>query len=110
MTADDLARHKALGVAPLSIDVAGHRVFNMPPPTQGLASLIILGLYNRLGAPEAETAEYVHAIVEATKQAFRVRDNKITDPAYMAADPEEFLANSALDAMAEAIDMTAASP
>jgi len=40
----DLERHQATLVTPLSLDVAGHKVFNMPPPTQGLASLLILGL------------------------------------------------------------------
>ena len=36
----DLERHQASLVTPLSVDVAGHKVFNMPPPTQGLASLL----------------------------------------------------------------------
>ena len=44
---NDLARHQALDVTPLSLDVAGHEVFNMPPPTQGLAALILLRIVKR---------------------------------------------------------------
>jgi gamma-glutamyltranspeptidase/glutathione hydrolase len=101
---EDLQRHRARIVAPLSLKVAGHEVFNMPPPTQGLASLLLLGIYERLHVSEAETFEYVHSIVEATKQAFLVRDRYITDPDYMDVDPASFLAASALDEMAAGID------
>lgn len=31
----DLERHQVSLVTPLSLDVARHKVFNMPPPTQG---------------------------------------------------------------------------
>ena len=48
----DLQQHQASLVTPLSVDVAGHKVFNMPPPTQGLASLLILALYARSMANE----------------------------------------------------------
>ena len=101
---EDLQRHRARIVAPLSLKVAGHEIFNMPPPTQGLASLLLLGIYERLHVSEAETFEYVHALVEATKQAFLVRDRYITDPDYMDADPADFMAAPALDEMAADID------
>ena len=86
----DLERHQALELKPLEVEVDGHRIFNMPPPTQGLASLIILGLYARLRSATPEGFDYVHKIVEATKQAFRVRDTHVTDPAYMTVDPASF--------------------
>lgn len=110
ISADDLARHHALDVTPLSLDVAGHRVFNMPPPTQGLASLILLGIYERLGIGAADTAEYVHGLIEATKQAFRIRDTYVTDPASMSVEPEAFLSPNALADMAADIDRTRAAP
>ena len=100
----DLERHRALRVTPLSAAVAGHRLYNMPPPTQGLASLILLAVYARLGVADAEGFDFVHGLVEATKRAFRVRDRHVTDPAYMDADPAAFLEDAALDAMAADID------
>jgi len=106
----DLERHHALHVAPLSVQVAGHRVYNMPPPTQGLASLILLGVYQRLGVDAAEGFDFVHGLVEATKRAFRVRDRYVTDPAYMTVDPASFLVPDVLDAMAADIDPARALP
>lgn len=100
----DFERHHALMVKPLEVDVAGHRVFNMPPPTQGLASLILLGVYARLGVREADGFEFVHNLVEATKRAFRVRDRYVTDPKYMDADPTSYLDAEKLDAMASDVD------
>ncbi len=108
--ADDLARHRALDVTPLSLNVAGHRAFNMPPPTQGLASLIVLGVYERLRIGSVDTAEYVHGLIEATKQAFRVRDTYVTDPAYMSVEPQVFLTEDALSSMAADVDHRRAAP
>ena len=106
----DLERHRALPVAPLSLELAGHRLFNLPPPTQGLASLMLLGVYARLGVAQAEGFAHVHGLVEATKQAFRVRDAEIGDPAALTRDPADFLRPAALDAMAAAIDPERAAP
>ncbi len=106
----DLERHHALVLTPLELEVAGHRIFNMPPPTQGLASLLLLGVYERLQVADAESFAYVHGLVEATKQAFRIRDSHVTDPAYMAEDASTFLHPARLDTMAAAIDLHHAAP
>lgn len=110
--AADLAAYRAQSVTPLSVDLRAGRVFNMPPPTQGLASLIILGIAERLGletvAPEG--ADYYHLMVEAVKQAFLARDAHIGDPDAMTADPAQFLTPAALDAMAAKVDPVRALP
>ncbi len=49
-------------------------------------------------------ADYVHLCVEATKQAFAVRDRSITDPAYMKVDAQSLLAPAAVRALAANID------
>ncbi len=110
LMADDLAQHNALMVEPLMLTVAGHEVYNLPPPTQGLASLLLLGVYERLGIREAEDTAFVHGLIEATKQAFRVRDQHVTDPAYMQVDPADFLTADRLDRMAEGVDLRRAAP
>ena len=109
---EDLAAHRALRLAPLELAHSRGRVFNMPPPTQGLVSLLILGLMDRLGLEGADHlgADYVHAAVESVKQAFAVRDRHITDPAHMTVQPADFLAPAALDAMAARIDPAQAAP
>jgi gamma-glutamyltranspeptidase/glutathione hydrolase len=91
-------------VAALTVELAAARLYNMPPPTQGLASLMTLAIFERLGPREPESFHYVHGLVEAAKRAFLVRDAYITDPAYMSLDPRTFLAEEVLDAAARDID------
>ena len=110
VTLADLETHRAKAVAPLALHAFGARIFNMPPPTQGLASLIVLGAIERLGDIQPESAGYVHAIVEASKQAFLVRDRFVTDPDHMTVDPASFLESGALDDMAAWIDRERALP
>ena len=101
---EDLERHRARVKKPLALPLRRGTACNFPPPTQGLASLMILGIFERLGVTGAEGFAYLHGLVEATKQAFLVRDREITDPAYMRNPPERFLAPAALDTAAAAID------
>lgn len=108
--AEDLARHSAAYVEPLRLGTHGATVYNLPPPTQGVASLMILGVFERLACAEAESYAFVHGLVEATKQAFGVRDAHVTDPAFMAAQAADFLAPAALDDMARRIDGAQALP
>jgi gamma-glutamyltranspeptidase/glutathione hydrolase len=90
--------------APLSVETQAGTLYNAPPPTQGLASLIILALFERLRVGEAESFAYVHAIVEATKRAFRIRDRVICDPDRITADLGSFLSPAFLNAEAAKID------
>jgi len=107
---EDLNGHQARRIAPLSAVLRAGTAYNLPPPTQGLASLILLGVFERLGVETAEGFDYVHGLVEASKCAFRVRDAQITDPAYMTRAPAEFLTGDALDQMAASIDPKRAAP
>ncbi|MDB5703035.1 MAG: hypothetical protein JWN66_151 [Sphingomonas bacterium] len=111
VSAIDLAAHRATRPAPLSVDIAGATLFNTAPPTQGLASLLILALFDRLHVAEAEGFDYVHGLVEATKQAFLFRDRHVGDPAYMTLDPQKLLDDPAeLDELAMRIDVNRALP
>jgi len=106
----DLAAHVAREVEPLETQLDGARVWNHPPPTQGLASLMILGIFDRLALPVGESADYVHALVEATKQAFLTRDSFITDPGRLMGDPTAFLSADELADCAGRIDFSRALP
>ena len=113
----DLHAHSASSVTPLSVRVTGATLYNMTPPTQGLASLMILAIFDRLrlrhGIHEADGAPYLHALVEATKQAFKVRNRFVADPATMdrmGVSPAQFLSDSFIDSCVEAVDMTKALP
>src|SRR5204862_7703378 len=64
VTRDDLKGYHASIADPLSVKLNVGTVYNTPPPTQGLASLIILALYDRLNIRDAEGFEFAHGLVE----------------------------------------------
>ncbi len=110
--ADDLARHRAQRRTPLSVGLASGTVYNMPPPTQGVSALMILGLIDRLGLEDEEPDGFVHvhAVVEATKRAFLLRDRYLGDPETMEVDAADWLAPRTLDETARGIDRETAAP
>lgn len=111
LDAADLTSHRAEQTIPLQVHVSGATLLNHAPPTQGIASLLILALADRLPRAEAESFAHVHGLVEATKQAFRWRDTHCGDPLHMEADAQALLDDgAALDAMAAAIDPVRAAP
>ena len=112
VTLQDLQRHSAQWVTPLELQLSCGRVFNMTPPTQGLASLMILGVYDRIREQggSTDTLAGIHRLVESTKQAFIQRDKFVTDPACMVQDAQSLLSAERLDAMASRVPLDHASP
>jgi len=104
VTRADLERCRATLAEPLSFTLDAGRAFNTPPPTQGLASLIILALFERLRVPQGEGFDHIHTLVEATKRAFGVRDRVITDPDDLPHPVDRYLDAKFLDAEARTID------
>lgn len=82
LTERDFAEHKAEAVTPLRVRYRGFEACNLPPNTQGLASLSILNILENMDiASMGEgSADYLHTVVEATKLAFAERDAHVTDP------------------------------
>jgi oxamate amidohydrolase len=104
VTRGDLERARATLAEPLSVALRAGTAFNTPPPTQGLASLIVLALFERLGVKEAEGFDHIHGLIEATKRALRVRDGVVSDPEWMAHSADRYLQDEFLDAQARKID------
>jgi gamma-glutamyltranspeptidase len=103
----DLEAYRARFRTPLSLQHSLGTIYNMPPPTQGLVSLLILGQLDRILRRDMDPAgaQFVHACVEATKQALEIRDTQLTDPDYMTVDPLNLLAPPRLDALAGQISL-----
>lgn len=110
LTADDLANYRAKRTTPLVLKHSKGDIYNLAPPTQGLVSLAILGLTDRLGMEDLNDSQTIHRIVESTKLAFGLRDRFITDPRQMTQDIQALLENDALDALAQQIDTRQAAP
>jgi gamma-glutamyltranspeptidase len=112
LKAEDLAQFESRAVAPLTTPFHRGTACNLPPPTQGLASLIILALAERLGVERHDPlgADYIHLLVEATKQAFVVRERHVADPDFVPAPLTQLLSASHLDGVARRIDPRRARP
>lgn len=104
VTRADLENYRAIVDEPLSVMTQMGALYNSPPPTQGLASLILLALFERLRVDQAESFEHVHGIVEATKRAFHARDRVVTDPDKITSDLGRYLLPAFLDAEAAKIN------
>ncbi len=104
VTRADLKAYRARWREPLSVRLDGVTVYNTPAPTQGLASLVILGIYERLGVARAEGFEHAHALIEASKRGLALRDRVITDFDLVRADVARLLSPAFLDSEAARID------
>ena len=107
LTLEDLASHKADWVTPLRVNYRGLEACNLPPNTQGMASLEILNILNNFDvkAMGEGSADYYHAIIEATKEAFADRDRYLSDPAFVSIPLDELLSEAHGKRQAARIDM-----
>ncbi|MDE2344495.1 MAG: gamma-glutamyltransferase family protein [Betaproteobacteria bacterium] len=112
VAAQDLAGYRAQVVTPLRLAHACGELFNMTLPTQGVVSLAILGIAERAGlaAVTPDSADFVHLLVESTKQAFSLRDRYVTDPGECPLEPQSLLDSTRLDGLAAAIRPDRAAP
>ena len=110
MTADDLARHRAEWVRPISIEYHGVELHEIPPNGQGLAALIMLGILRHLdvAAHPVDSAASLHLQIEAMKLAFADGHRHIADPAYMEVTTRQLLDPAYLESRARLIDPTRA--
>ncbi len=112
LTFDDLITHTAQLATPLQLRTATANLYTTPAPTQGAATLMMLGQFARRpeGIATHEDVDTVHWLVEATKQAFMVRNREIRDPQLMAINAQDLLTDTQLSSMAAMIDPLRAAP
>ncbi|RDI96161.1 gamma-glutamyltransferase family protein [Meiothermus sp. QL-1] len=93
LTRADLAAHRPAWVEPLSVRYRDLEVHELPPPTQGLAALIALGLLGgfELGRHPRDSAEGLHLQIEAMKLAFAEVQAQVADPRFMRLAPSALL-------------------
>jgi gamma-glutamyltranspeptidase/glutathione hydrolase len=78
----DFADHKADWVEPISTSYRGHDVYEMPPNMQGFVVLEMLNILEGFDvkAMGHNSADYLHALVEAKRIAFADRAAYLGDP------------------------------
>ncbi|WP_428242681.1 gamma-glutamyltransferase family protein [Gynuella sp.] len=100
----DFEQYQAQWVDPLSVRFSQGTLFNFPAPTQGIASMLILALYDRVRRTGMSEAEQVHLLVECTKQAFIQRDQLVTDRSRLSQAYHELLHEQTLERLARNVD------
>ena len=95
LTADDLAAHTGEWGEPISTTYRGYTVWETPPPTQGLATLLTLNLLEGFDvtAHPIHSVEHLHLLLEMTKLAYADRDRWVADPAASRVPVESLLDN-----------------
>ncbi len=108
----DLAAMKAEWVVPISAPYRGHVVWQMPPATQGVATLQILRLVERFDVKSMGfgSADHVHLMVEAKKLAFADRAKFIADPRKVPVPVKGLLSDAYTAERAALIRMDRANP
>ncbi|HWK23007.1 MAG TPA: gamma-glutamyltransferase [Ureibacillus sp.] len=85
LTLEDFKQHTSDWVEPISVKYRDFTAYNLPPNTQGMASLSILNILNHLDLEQIDegSSTYYHVLVEAIKYAFVDRDRYLTDPTFV---------------------------
>lgn len=113
LAAEDFAFEASVGQA-LSLETSWGTFYNCPPPTQGVSALMILGqllVLRDKGLFEfTDEGAAIHAIVEATKNAFTLRTRHVGDPRYMDVACASWLEPDFIHSLARTISFEQAAP
>lgn len=102
---EDFARHRGDYNAPVATSYRGAKVWECPPPGQGLTALLMLNILSQFPAgDDALSAERCHLQIEAGKLAYAERDRHIADPAFAEVPVKRLLSPAHAKALASRID------
>jgi gamma-glutamyltranspeptidase/glutathione hydrolase len=106
----DFHAYSAISEAPLAVTTSAGTIYNIPPPTQGIATLIALALFDRMAVTQADGFAHLHLMLEATKRAYSLRNRYLADPDTMTVDVRTWLTDAFLAPLAASIDPAVATP
>jgi len=103
----DFADNVPTWVEPVSTTYRGYKVWEMPPPGQGIAVLQMLNILEpydlkKMG-PQSE--DYWHLFLEAKKLAYADRARHYADPAFVKVPTAELISKAYADSRRRLIDM-----
>lgn len=116
LTVEDFADYRARWVDPITTRYREFDAFQLPPPSQGIAGLLILNFLDGLDLRKLGPAspEFYSALIQATKWAFGKRDRHLADPLFHPVPATELLrpglANAERSAWLENLHLETISP
>jgi gamma-glutamyltranspeptidase / glutathione hydrolase len=108
----DLDTYDAEWVTPISTTYRGWEVYELPPNGQGIAALMLLNLleHSPIGAYGHNSAEALHALIEAKKLAYADMARHVCDPAFHEIPVHALLSKSYARQRVREIDPDRANP
>jgi gamma-glutamyltranspeptidase/glutathione hydrolase len=96
VTVDDLRKNAPAWVTPISVPFRGYRVWELPPPNQGIAALEMLRILEPydLRAMGHNSPAYLHHLIEAKKLAYADLDRFVGDAAHLDMPAEQMLSDA----------------
>ncbi|MEX2583828.1 MAG: gamma-glutamyltransferase [Gemmatimonadota bacterium] len=93
LTYDDLEAVKVEWVDPVGVDYGEYRLYELPPPGQGVAALQMLRLLEGIDlvAMGHNSPAYLHHLIEAKKIAYADLAGHVADPDYMRISVDQLL-------------------
>jgi gamma-glutamyltranspeptidase/glutathione hydrolase len=90
---EDLRKHEANWVDPVSVDYRGVEVFELPPNGQGIAALQMLQILKGFDVADMglNSTDYLHVQTEAKKLAFEDRARFYADPEFADVPVQELI-------------------
>lgn len=102
---DDFAAHRGDYVPPMSTTFRGYTVHQCPPNGQGVIALLIMRILEQLETdPDGALGHWrLHAVTEAARQAFALRNARLGDPNFTEFDWHSVLEPSSIGRLAARI-------
>lgn len=106
LTYDDLTKVRTEWVEPVGVPYGDYRLYELPPPGQGVAALQMLRFLDGfdLESMGHNSAEYLHHLIEAKKVAYADLAGHIADPDYMRISVHDLLTDEYIGARKALID------
>lgn len=106
LTLDDLREHESQWVEPISASYRGYRLWEIPPPSQGVAALQMLRILEpfELQSMGHNSPDYLHHLIEAKKLAYADLSGHVADPRFMELDAADLLSDSWIQARRALVD------
>jgi gamma-glutamyltranspeptidase/glutathione hydrolase len=92
ITTEDLAAYRVKERAPITAEVAGHRIVSAAPPSSGGVALVqILRMLRAADYGQADRAERLHLAIEAMRRAYRDRAVHLGDTDFVEVPSERLI-------------------
>ncbi|MEX1198607.1 MAG: gamma-glutamyltransferase [Pseudohongiellaceae bacterium] len=105
----DFANHEATWVTPVSVPFRDRLIYTVPPNSQGITLLQMMGMADQLDleAWEPNSADTLHPLIEITKIAFADRSEWIADADHMTINSQRMIDEDYLARRLEALQSEA---